>query len=771
MGYFRLYIRNNLKYRKSNYIMLFFSFFLAGLLICISFFYLTLERINGQSYSFPGFDAAITVNTSGDAELIENMYQKNQLMELQAKQRCSDLMLLYRDNIKETDENPVHSSLYIAYVSEQSAVDEILTENGSPMNALGRNEAYVSHYIYYYFQNDIENDVLTLRYIKNEDGSPVRLKIQGVINKELQKFTGLSVIVADRDLMERIRDACGSDAVRMFYQILDKENWRTALTSSSVKQLRTQVLSGWQIEEDNNIYSGDLAIAVFNGIFACLCIICSLKMKFDFEISDYRIADMLGLPIGKRVLLPLMDTVWIAFPAWIGSFITAALLFRWIAPYHIRTGSSSSIYSYYFSFSWEKCMQITAIYAGVFLTVLLLVIYIYFVRGGYVRYPTVKTSLRIFMESKRLLIPYLVHRFLRQKWSPIVFICLLWFPLLISAIYGTAAINLVTDARGMYGDADIIISRDNVNYGTEAAIRMAQTIKGLNGVSSVHIVNKTNQTYDIRTDTAVYQAELMAWSDYLETQFAPYAPNQELQQLMQTPQTVIMIDNANRYHEGETVYIHDRNTAWTIGAVLRNVPMEHRESAVLIDPLFLQELMGQTLPPAELHIRLDASIGADAYRDLTEKLSVVVDDPHAVITNQRENAAITLQNGHVIYDIASAMNVLIMIISVLSVVIYHYHSLLNRRYEFTLLHRIGYGKPQLCRMLFAEDILMLTMGIGLFVLLYLCYIGNVYEAIRQTQTYQYLNFAFAWREILVLSVGFVLVTVISDVIYMKKTKF
>ena len=52
--------------------MLFFSFFLAGLLICISFFYLTLERINGQSYSFPSFDAAITVNTSEDAEFIEN---------------------------------------------------------------------------------------------------------------------------------------------------------------------------------------------------------------------------------------------------------------------------------------------------------------------------------------------------------------------------------------------------------------------------------------------------------------------------------------------------------------------------------------------------------------------------------------------------------------------------------------------------------------------------------------------------------------------------
>ena len=183
------------------------------------------------------------------------------------------------------------------------------------------------------------------------------------------------------------------------------------------------------------------------------------------------------------------------------------------------------------------------------------------------------------------------------------------------------------------------------------------------------------------------------------------------------------------------------------------------------------EQTGQTARlPTELYVYLKPTFPDAEYTALNSKIPSMVYDPHASFFNQKDETAALNADGGVTYRVASAMNVQICIISVLSVFLFHTQKQTERMREFEILFRLGYSHQKIRALIYTESVLLLGIGFCLFGLLYGAYVSSITNAIRVSGAYQYIGFSLAWKEMICISLGMIGVVVISDLLSYRPQK-
>ncbi len=767
MRFARLYIRNNIRRRTSGYLISLFSLFLSALLICITVFYLTLEKnIQDDGISCPGLDVRLTLDAA-DVPAVEDAFAGADWLILRTKPEFTDLMPLYRTEITEFDETPVHKTLPLMYVRPGSVIADLLIEHGYDITALPSDAVYVSQYVAYYFREHIRNEVLTLDAVPDDDGEALRLNIAGVMDADLCDFLDAMIVTADREVFAAVKAMTQNASAQLYYTVPDKSqpaavSRRIAEEAPPESHLSIRTLSGWEHIESTTIYSGDVAIAVFNLFFAALCMVCTLKMKLQREADDYRKMRQMGYAPIRRGLLPFFDLAWLGVLSYIGALVSAVFLFRWIAPYEDRQSVQSRIYSYYFRLSSDKVWLTAVLFGVMFLLILGIVVYLCVIRTPRAYHSYVKQSARLYIASKFFYLPYIWVRFSRNKLYNLFFVFMLCFPLFVSAMYGTGAVNLVSNDSGLFADAVFTVSRDDVPYGSEITAEMADAIRELDGVSSVQMFHKSNQPLTLSSEAYTRSVQLVELNDYTAEQLMPYLAEGSVSDVMQDRDKIILTDNSGSFSVGDAVTPEGSGRRFEVGAILRNVPLEYRSPWALIGIGELEALTDCDLLPTELHVYLEEDISEEAYGDIRRTIPKLIRDPHAHYQNQRDKIAVLDGNGRVVHDAASSMNLLICIISVLSVFLYQMQQTVNRQYEFDTLYRMGLGYNRIGLLVHLESMLLVFVGLGIFALLYGGYVGSIVHAIQASQAYQYADFSFAWREILVISLSMIGVVVLAN---------
>ncbi len=774
MKFIRLYIKNNIRRRKSNYLIPLFSFFLSGLLICITVFYLTLEKNISDELSYPRLDMAI----ASDAETlaaVEEAFSDGKWMILSDKLDFADIMPLYREEIAKFDEKPVHRELRMTLVDSHSIIADMLREHHVDVGELGENEVYVSQYIFYYLRSHIQDHILTLDRVRDKDGKPLQLMIKDVLDAKLFDFLEFSVITSNPELLSTVTEAVMCDSGILFYEVPDKgqrDRIIELITQATPKGTSSSIssLCDWQLQESSPIYSGDVAIAAFNFFFAALCMICTLKMKFDREAADYRRMKNLGYAPIYRVLLPFADLVWIGILSYAGALLSAAFLFRLIAPHHDRQSIQSTIYSYYFTLTAKQVILTAAIFGVMLLFALGVMVYLCIIRSPRTYHAFVKQSSNLYTASKFFYLPYVLVRFSRNKLYNLFFVFMLCFPLFVCSMYGTGAVNLVSNDSDLFADAAFTISRDDLPYGSKITQEIADDLRSLPGVASVQTVHKSNLPYTLSSQEHTLGVQFVELNDYMVEQITSYLAEGSIQDVMRQPGTIVLTDNSKLFKVGDTVYLEGSGQRFVIGAILRNVPLEHRAPMALIDLGALESLTEQKLLPSDLHVYLNEDISDEEYRIISRSVPNLIYDPHAAYQNQRNKIAVLDMNGRVVHDAASSMNLLICIISVLSVFLYHIQQIINRQFEFDTLHRMGLGNKQINILVHIESLIPVFIGLGLFSLLYGGYVSSIIRSIQESQSYQYADFSFAWREIVIISLSIIGVVELANLSVIKKER-
>lgn len=114
MRFIGLYIKNNWHRRKAGVLIPLFSFFLSALLICITVFYLTLEKnIQQDGIGCPGLDARITLDAA-DAPAVEAVFADADWLQLCTRLEFTDLMPLYCEKIAAYEDRRGLSGLQLA---------------------------------------------------------------------------------------------------------------------------------------------------------------------------------------------------------------------------------------------------------------------------------------------------------------------------------------------------------------------------------------------------------------------------------------------------------------------------------------------------------------------------------------------------------------------------------------------------------------------------------------------------------------------------------
>ncbi len=775
MRFVGLYIRNNIRRRTSGYLITLFSFFLSALLICITIFYLTLEKnIQEDEISYPGFDLRIMTDAPS-ALAVQQTFAEADWLTLSTKLETVDLMPLYREEIADFDETPVHKTLSMTYVRPGSLVADLLAEYGLDITALSSDAVYVSPYVYYYFRDHIRDDILTLSAVTDADGAVYRLKIAGVMDTAVSDFLGAFIITADGDLFDVVREHAPNTSGILYYEVPDKRqpdtvSRRVAEEAPHDVNLSIRVLSGWQEINSTKIYSGDVAIAVFNLFFAALCMVCTLKTKFQREAADYRKMRQMGYAPIWRGLLPFFDLAWLGMISYVGALVSAVFLFRWIAPYEDRQSMQSSIYSYYFRLSADTVWLTAVLFGVMFLLLLGIVVYICVIRTPRTYHSYVKQSAKLYVKSKSIYLPYILVRFSRNKSNNLFFVFMLCFPLFVSAMYGTGAINLVSNDSDLFAEAAFTVCRDDVPYGSEITADIADAIRALDGVASVQMIHKSNQLLALSSQEHTLNVQLVERNAYTVGQLEPYLTEGSVSDSIQDHDKIILTDNSGLFSVGDAVTLDGCGKRLEIGAILRNVPLEYRLPMVLIDIGELETLTDYEWLPADLHVYLDEDISEETYSNIRRMMPNLICDPHASYQNQRDEIAVLDGNGSVVHDAASSMNILICVISVLSVFLYHMQQTINRQYEFDILHKMGLGNARIKALVHIESLILMLLGIGIFALLYGGYVSSIVQSIQASQAYQYADFSFAWREIIVISVSIISVVELANLSVMKKER-
>lgn len=776
MKFIILWIRKNFRYRKANYVLPFLSFVLSAVLLCTSVFYLTLESdYNTVSQRKYPYEMVMKSGNAHDDEIIAGSMRDNKTFVHGYVQDYIDLLPFYRSEIEAFDDAVIHRQIMAASIRPQSALASFYASYGCDPAALAPGDVYAAPYILYYFQRYIDGAILTLPSV-TEGGQSLSFRIVGIIDASIADDDNFALIFADDALYQTMEAAYGTTTSLHFYDFADdfvhtRENYSEALKHlwKTEESVDVRLHSSAPIEESHAIYSGDAAIAVFNIVFALLCMVSTLRLKLAGERADYHKLVSLGLSPMMRFLIPFCDIGILVVPSFAAAFPFAVVLFSVIAPYSEQTYRSAVI-NHYFAYSHTLLLTAFCLFAGCAFVIAGVMIMLMIVRPRAPKSAFIKQSARSYLKSRFHLVPYLFLHLRRNRAYSLFFIFILCFPLFVTAMYGTAAINLLNERGGLFADATYIISRDDVAYGCPTVDLMASDIAGLNGVEAVSVVHKTNTRYTFVCGDVQSQAQIMELNEETASQFARYVLAGTLDALHKDSRAIAVVDEQNRYALGDTVAVKETKQRFAVAAILKNVPLDGRPLTYLANADALNALGQADILPSELHVYLKPNLKEDDYDTLRNTIPSLVYDPHSSCSNQLDKDAALHENNSVTYRVAAAMNVQICIISIVSVFLFHTQKQTQRTREFEILYRLGCSHRYIRGMMAAESFLLLGIGFGLFALLYGGYVGSVMNAIRESGAYQYGEIVFAWKEMILISLGMIGAVTLSDLLSYRPKK-
>ncbi len=769
MRFLLLYIRGNLKHRKGSYFLTFFSCLLSGLLICTSVFYLTLDRKPLEESAVSPYDMLIySVSNQKSAALHEGLERYTNLI-LREEMPYVDLMPLYGEEIAAIDENLPRGSLNFALTSPDSAAAAFFAENsaavdgsanGSAPTLPGKGEVYVSRHVYHYFDSHIRGDILTLERLTDSEGEVLKLKIKGVWGDLLEG--AVSILTCDEELMDTLRRQAYGECSLIFCDYREGAVPKLYASEFEGTPLGELDLSSTRFghrfpdlytRKEFNLYTGDLAIALSNLFFALLCIVCTLKLKLENEAADYRRMKNLGLAPCHRMLLPLADVMPLSLPAFGGAFALAALLFTRLAP-RGKIGLEANIYTYEFICTPRLAAVCAAVFFGMLLAVLLVLVFLLILRDVREDRTYVKCSSDFYTGARRFVPSYALLRMMRNKGYTLFFIFVVAFPLIVAGMYATSGAGRMMKEATLFADADYII--------TDATERMAEDIAEIPGVESLHRVRRTCESYALAAGELTLDAGFMELDAYTASQLDRWLSAGSFDEVMQTDFAAAAVDNSGRLSVGDRLRCDALGVDLRVAALLTEFPQDSGGICFFVGGNTLDAITKEAALTEELHVYLRPNITDAEYAALKRTLPLRLYRPGARAVNQRDASAMEAYNGEMINSIAAAMNLLICCIAVLSVFLLHTQRQLGRKKEFSILLKLGYCREELFRLMHFESLLPAAAGFGLFGILYGLYIGGINRTIRMNQAYQYSGFSPAWGEIFVIAAGIVLALIASD---------
>ncbi|MBQ4560370.1 MAG: FtsX-like permease family protein [Tyzzerella sp.] len=770
MKFILLFIKKNFQYRKANYILPFISFVLSGILLCTSVFYLTLAK--NDVVFLPSSPYDITIKSDNEQEYSHISETLMGIKDVTGGyvQKYVDLLPLIYNEVSTFDHDIVHSSITFTSIQASSPLASFYADYSCDISKLSSNDIFVTPYILYYFHNHIKDNVLTLPVTPPHTDLTIHLNIIGVIDEQISNGNNFSIICSNDELFQTIQDMCGQNTSFHFYDFSDNfvhnvDNYTDFLKkmNSSDFSVDVTITSKAPIKESSSIYSGDVAIAAFNIFFAVLCIVSTLKLKFTNEVADYKKLFNLGLSPFYRFFTPLIDLSIIFIPSYFSAFIASVFLFYQLAPKAAETYQSRVITNY-FQYSSDLLISTLILFFGCVIIISSIMIMFCIVRNPKTYDSYVKHSSTIYTSSRSHLIPYTFLTFWRNKKYNLFFIFILCFPLFVSSMYGTAAVNLVSNGNDLYADAAYIISRNQVSYGNPITDRIVKDIQQLPGVESIHMIHKTNTLYTFASNDITTHAQIIELNDYTEEQFSKYLIAGDLKDVKSNHNAIAVVDNHTHLSVGDPLILQETNQEFTVAAILKDVPLEYRSLMYLADISLIESLGQADILPADIHIYINDSISSTDYIYLNNTIPALVYDPHATYFNQKDEIASLDVNGSVTYKVATSMNILICIISILSTFLFHTQKQINRAREYDVLYKLGYSHKQIRSLIFTESFILIGIGLLIFGLLYGSYVNSIIQSIQDTQAYQYSGFALAWREIISISLGIIGVISISNII-------
>ncbi|MBR5365474.1 MAG: hypothetical protein IK132_04450 [Clostridia bacterium] len=773
MKFILLYIRENLRRRKSNYILPFLSFVLSGILLCASVFYLTLshEEPPEKVYYYP-YQIVVRNADAFQEKTSEQAFGGNAYTQFEGRLEYVDLFPAYQKEIEEFDPNHTARRLLLTSIPKGSEHAAFYEEFGYDISSLGDGDVFVSPYVFHYFGNHIENGVLTLTAFQDPSGGPLELHIAGILDRRIADDTEFAFVCSDDALLESLEEQCRSDSSVSYYSFRDDfvhttENYEKFHESIKAK-VNMSIHFRLPTMKEGGIYSGDVGIALFNLFFSVLCIASTLKLKLNREIPDYRKLHRLGMSPAMRFLLPFTDMMLLSIPAYAVSVTAAAALFQRIAPYNAQTYQSGVFVPYFDPSPGVFLLSAFSFFAAAAGTASVLTLLVV-LREPEAYKSFVKTSSVFYYNSKSFVLPYIFLRFKRNKAYCLFFIFIVCFPLFVGAMYGTAAANIVSNGGALYSDAAFLITQNEVSYGYDTVSDIVRDISALDGVEAVYTVEKTNVNYTFTKGETSISAQFERLDGYTRKQLSKYLTDGSLDDVLNDETKIAVIDSGGTVL-GETLHCAEMGKDYTVGAILKNVPLNGLPPRFWGNETLMQSLNQAEILPADIHVYLAEDLSEEQYAALCGEIPNMVYDPHARYTNQKDRLQSLDDGGTVSANAATAMNVLICVISILSVFLLHTQHLTNRQGEFTLLERLGTSEGRIRTLAFAESGLFVAVGFLIFTLLYGGYVGAINAAIAATGSYEFSGFRLAWREILVLAAGVIMAVGISGYLGTKKRR-
>ncbi len=764
MKFVFLYVKENICRRKSNYILPFLSFVLSGILLCASVFYLTLshEEPSERVYYYP-YQIVVRNADAFQEKTSEQAFGGNAYTQFEGRLEYADLFPAYQKEIEEFDPNHTARRLLLTSLPKGSEHAAFYEGFGYDISSLGDGDVFVSPYVFHYFGNHIENGVLTLTAFQDPSGGPLELHIAGILDRRIADDTEFAFVCSDDALLESLEEQCRSDSSVSYYSFRDDfvhttENYEKF--HESVKaNINMSVHFRIPTIDEGGVYSGDVAIALFNLFFAVLCIASTLKLKLNREIPDYRKLHRIGMSPVMRFLLPFTDMMLLSIPAYAVSVTAAAALFQRIAPYNAQTYQSGVFVPYFDPSPGVFLLSAFSFFAAAAGTASVLILLVV-LREPEAYKSFVKTSSVFYYNSKSFVLPYIFLRFKRNKAYCLFFIFIVCFPLFIGAMYGTAAANVVSNGGALYSDAAFLITQNEVSYGYDTVSDIVRDISALDGVEAVYTVEKTNVNYTFTKGETSISAQFERLDGYTRKQLSEYLTDGSLDEVLNDETKIAVIDSGGTVL-GETLHCAETGKDYTVGAILKKVSLNGLPPRFWGNETLMQSLNQAEILPADIHVYLAEDLSEEQYAALCGEIPNMVYDPHARYTNQKDRLQSLDDGGNVSANAATAMNVLICVISVLSVFLLHTQHLTNRQGEFTLLERLGTSEGKIRTLVFAESGLFVAVGFLIFTLLYGGYVGAINAAIVATGSYEFSGFRLAWREILVLAAGVIMAIGIS----------
>lgn len=761
MRFILLYLKRNIQKRSANYIILFISFVMSGLLISCSLMYSQSGARGNRNINQMPFDYMLT--SDGDGADIRSDIEKIPSVGVDLITSGANLYRMYKDVLPTLGKTAEHTRILMIYLNPSSKAAGYFSDIGCDIESLSDDEIYVSKYVYYYFSDFIANDTIVFPDLTDEYGNQLRLKIKGVWYSDDPADKDIFAVVSSNGLIEHIQEQTNLNIDIFFCSFKDKAA-DAAGAGMQILKIAEEKHNG-DINLTHNIKSydsaaaasGDVFIVITGLCFSGLCIFAAMKLKTDSEYEDYQKISSMGMPPAGIIVLYFMDYLVVGACAFSAAFGCAS----WLFPTMIKNRAMSyGKYTNFLTFDYEFKPIILVSSALSFFCILLvsaLFLLIRLTRKRKAYSGFVKKSSAAYINGKSFILNYNMLNIRRNKLFTCLLVFLVCFPLFICVIYITSAQgSSIYPEGGIYADADYLISvpaqsfNDNSMKGLIAGIMSIDSANALYRVccaggsgSDVSYYKDFNQTDEIM---------FLELNDFTRKKLENYVAEGDLNEVLNNDYYAAVTDNGYdaqnpEYHIGDKINAFSEDTGsieLTIGAILRNYPYDDNIAEFYIN--------GNTLSRADscgerlyLYLKDDVS----DYIMADEQLNRAVINPHVTITNQTGERMLFHNNGMTFYRIAIMMSLLICIISVFSLFLFNTQKLLNRRDEFVILKRIGYSISDIVKLNMTGAAIPFVTGILAFAALYVCYICDIYSKIAEMNLYQYDGFSISYLGILI----------------------